>query len=187
MAKSPKKAAIPSLIEHESCLSFKHSKCWNSYSRLKTSREEGAGLGQITRTFYDDGTIRFDSLTNLKRAYPLELKELSWSNVYQRPDLQIRAIVLMNRDEYNYFRSITNEPLLFADSAYNGGRRDVVRSMTACKMSGKCNPKLWLNNTELYNVKSTAPLYGRSAREINNHHVRDVMITRLPKYEKHFK
>ncbi|QXN70523.1 putative lytic murein transglycosylase [Bacillus phage vB_BspM_AgentSmith] len=36
---------VPALIEHESCLSLSHSRCWNSTSRLKTQREEGAGLG----------------------------------------------------------------------------------------------------------------------------------------------
>lgn len=37
---------VPSLIEHESCITLKHKRCWNSLSRLKSAREEGAGLGQ---------------------------------------------------------------------------------------------------------------------------------------------
>ena len=36
---------IPSLIEHESCLSLKHSRCWKSTSELKSKREQGTGLG----------------------------------------------------------------------------------------------------------------------------------------------
>jgi hypothetical protein len=91
---------IPSLIEHESCITLTHKRCWEPTSRLLSSREEGAGLGQLTRTFNEDGSIRFDSLSDLKRKYSLELKDLSWSTIYQRPDLQIRSLVLMSRDNY---------------------------------------------------------------------------------------
>jgi len=89
---------IPSLIEHESCISLTHKRCWEPTSRLKTQREEGAGLGQLTRTYRKDGTIRFDSLTDMRNRYRESLKELTWKNVYQRPDLQIRAITLMSRE-----------------------------------------------------------------------------------------
>ena len=38
---------VGGLIEHESCISLTHSRCWNPKSRLKTEKEEGAGLGQF--------------------------------------------------------------------------------------------------------------------------------------------
>jgi len=62
---------IPSLIEHESCISLTHSKCWNPRSQLKTSREEGAGLGQLTRAYNSDGSIRFDSLEEMRKSITL--------------------------------------------------------------------------------------------------------------------
>ena len=65
---------IPALIEHESCISLKHKRCWNSTSRLKSAREEGAGLGQITRAYNADGSLRFDSLYELRTRYKKELK-----------------------------------------------------------------------------------------------------------------
>lgn len=75
-----------------------------------------------------------------------------------------------------------------ADSAYNGGIRDVIRSRTVCGLASGCDPNVWFNNVENYNVKSTKILYGkRSARDINNNHVRDVVITRAPKYLEEFK
>lgn len=34
------------LIEHESCISLTHKKCWNPSSKLQTKRELGIGFGQ---------------------------------------------------------------------------------------------------------------------------------------------
>ena len=38
---------VPALIEHESCISLRHSRCWNSTSELRSAREQGTGLGII--------------------------------------------------------------------------------------------------------------------------------------------
>ena len=43
----PYRPLVGALIEHESCISLTHSRCWNAASRLKTEKEEGAGLGQF--------------------------------------------------------------------------------------------------------------------------------------------
>lgn len=178
-----------SLIEHESCISLKHSKCWNPKSKLSTKRELGIGLGQMTKTFREDGSIRFDVLSDLKKAYSQELKELSWSTIEIRPDLQIRSIILMTRNSYKNFYMIPDsfERISMADSAYNGGARDVNKSRMVCGLSKECDPKKWFNNVERYCVKSKKPLYGgRSACDINTYHVKDVMFTRLPKYRNYF-
>lgn len=187
--KTPHYNYIPSLIEHESCRSLTHSRCWNPASRLKTSKEEGAGLGQLTRTFNPDGSIRFDSLSNLKRNYPKQLSELSWGNIYVRPDLQIRAMHLMINDTYKSLYNIDNVEarLHMTDSAYNGGIRDLQRSRRECGLAKNCDPGIWFDNVEKYCVKSKKPLYGnRSACDINIHHVRDVFKSNLPKYQKDY-
>ena len=186
---SPHYNYIPSLIEHESCISLTHSKCWNPSSRLKTSREEGAGLGQLTRAFNPDGSIRFDSLSNLKRNYPKQLSELSWGNIYVRADLQIRAIELMVNETYKSLYNIDNVEarLHMTDSAYNGGLRDLQRSRRECGLARNCNPGIWFDNVERYCVKSKKSLYGnRSACDINIHHVKDVFKSKLPKYQKDY-
>lgn len=176
------------LIEHESCISITHSKCWNSQSRLKTSREEGAGLPQLTRAWTVDGKLRFDTLTDLVRRYPGELKGLSWNNVYDRPDLQIRAMLLLWSSNFKLFKNKDIDywsMVAFSDSAYNGGYNDVSKGMTACKLKVGCEHKVWFGNVENIIIKSTKPLYaGRSANDINKHHVRDVLLTRFSKYVK---
>jgi len=175
-----------SLIEHESCLSLTHSRCWSPTSRLKTKREEGAGLGQLTKAYHSDGSIRFDALTELSKKHSTYLKELSWSNVYQRPDLQIKSIILLYKDSYKTLYSIKDETnrMRFTDAAYNGGVGGVYKDRRLCSLKEKCDPQIWFNNVELTCSKSKKILYGnRNACDINRHHVYDVTVTRLPKYK----
>lgn len=179
----PERAWVPALIEHESgCFALK-TKCWNPRSRLLTKREEGAGLGQITRAYRPDGTLRFDKLAELRAAHR-ELRELAWSTVYDRPDLQITAVALLARADWRALAPLFDGAarLHATDAAYNGGRVGVLRERQACAMTAGCNPRQWLGHVEAHCLKSHHPLYaGRSACDINRHHVRDV-FTRVPKY-----
>lgn len=178
---------IPALIEHESCISLKHSRCWNSTSRLKSAREEGAGLGQITRAYNADGSLRFDSLYELRTRYKTELKDAAWETIYSRPDVQIRMIILMSRDNYNKLYDVPKgmERLAMTDAAYNGGMGGLQKGRRQCGLRQGCNPNIWFGNVEKIVVKSTKPIYGdRSPDDINKHHVKDVLKTRMPKYER---
>ena len=180
----PRPEVLPALVEHESCISLRHSRCWNASSRLKSAREEGAGLGQITRAWNADGTLRFDALAEMRARHP-GLREWSWANVYQRPDLQLRAVVLKSRDDFRALAVIADpvERLAFADAAYNGGMGGVQRDRRACQVTTACDPQRWFGHVEGTCTKSRAALYGgRSACDINRHHVHDVLVTRSPKY-----
>lgn len=182
----PMRSYIPGLVEHESCVSLSSSRCWSPKSRLKTPREEGAGIGQLTRAYRADGGIRFDALSDMRKRYPAELSELQWSNVYDRPDLQIRALLLMSCENFKITRLWSNDPmqsLMFADAAYNGGLGGLKRERAACNLSNTCNPAIWAGNVERFCLKSRVPLYaGRSACDINRQHVVDVM-RRSKKYQ----
>lgn len=180
---------IPALAEHESCISLTHRRCWSSTSRLKSSREEGAGLFQVTRTFREDGSIRFDTLTELRNRHKSELREASWDNIYFRPDIQIRMAILHIRNDFKKLYNIENKNirLHFVDAAYNGGLGGVLRERRACGLANNCNPNIWFNNVEKYCLKSKKALYGnRSACDINRYHVYDIFNNRLPKYEKYY-
>jgi hypothetical protein len=178
----PDPAILAALVEQESCVSLKSRSCWNPAAKLKTSREEGAGLGQITRAYRADGSLRFDSLEGLREQYAPELAGFSWGNVYQRPDLQLRALVLMSRDAAKPFKGLVAW-LAFGDAAYNGGVTGVQKERRACKLSSECDPSQWFSNVELHCLKSRQPLYGgRSACDINREHVRNVLLVRPTKY-----
>lgn len=179
-----------SLVEHESCISLTHSRCWSPTSELKTSREQGVGFGQITRAWDSTGKLRFDTLSNLTSKFKLELEGLNWLTIKDRPDLQLRAMVLLWRDDYNRLSSVKGpiNRIRMADAAYNGGLASVNTARTKCGLSKDCNPQWWFDNVEKFQkLNQTKPIYaGRSARDINLHHVKDVTVTRWKKYEDHY-
>ena len=177
----PMPAYFGGLIEHESCVSLKHSRCWQPTSRLKSSREEGAGLGQLTRAWRNDGSLRFDALQEMRERHPA-LRELDWASIYQRPDLQLRAVVLKSRDDWRAIPP-TAARLEFTDLAYNAGRGRVDRDRRACAVKAGCDPAQWWGHVEHTCTASRAPIYGtRSACDISRHHVRDVVLHKAPKY-----
>ena len=178
----PNPALLAALVEQESCTSLKSPKCWNPASQLKSAREEGAGMGQITRAYRADGSVRFDALADLRGQYGGELGEWTWANVYTRPDLQLRALVLMSRDAASAFRTAP-AMLAFGDAAYNGGAGGVQRERRACAMARGCDPGQWFGNVEAHCLKSRQPLYGgRNACDINREHVTNVLTVRWHKY-----
>jgi hypothetical protein len=175
------------LIEHESgCPGIKHM-CWNPKARLKSSREEGAGLSQITRAYKEDGSIRFDALEETRKLDPRGLNELRWDNVYDRPDLQLRVMVVMTRANYNRVAKLTTDPelrLKLTDLSYNAGFGRVLNDMRACSLTTGCDTSKWNGHVEKTCTASKKPLYGdRSACDICRHHVHDVVETRMPKYK----
>jgi hypothetical protein len=185
----PKPIVLAGLGEQESCLSLKHSKCWDPRSQLKTSREEGAGIFQITKAYKTDGAVRFDALQELKDRHPV-LGDWNWSNVYSRPDLQLASVVLKTQDDYKKLYAI-KDPLAriqFVDSSYNGGIGGVYNDRRACGLRKGCDPQVWFGNVEKACTKSTKPIYGTStACSINREHVYNVFKIRSDKYNIFFK
>lgn len=185
MSGIPFRGYFGALIQHESCITTTHSRCCSPKSQLKTSREEGAGLGQITKAFKPDGSIRFDKLDEMRKAYRDELHELSWKTIYDRPDLQVRAIIILSRENHRRLISIKDdyERWSMTNLAYNGGIGAVNKARIACGLAKNCNPDAYWGHVERYNPKSTKPLYGnRSAKDINQQHTKHIMRDLLPRY-----
>ena len=179
----------PALAEHESCISLKHSRCMSPSSELKTSREQGVGLPQITRVWRNDGSLRFDKLQEMRDKYDDELRELSWLTIKERPELQIRILVILTQENWKKFFMISDDwqRLAMSDSAYNGGAGDVDKARRICGLKKGCDPQVWFGNVESVIPKSTVPLYGtRSAKDINLHHVDDVLNNRYNKYNDYY-
>jgi hypothetical protein len=182
----PEPHFLAGLIEQETCYSLVSPSCWSPKVRALNSREEGAGLGQITRAFAQNGTLRFDMVQHLQSNFP-QLAELTWNNIYERPDLQIAALVLLNRQNYLLTKKFADnhlEALAFADAAYNGGIGGLQRDRRACFLTDGCNPGRWFNNVEMTCTKGIKPVYGsQSFCDINRTHVKNVILVRSDKYK----
>lgn len=182
---------VAALIEHESCVSLKHSRCWNANSVLKNSREHSIGYFQIARKFKPDGTVYADTLAGLKRNYKEELKELNWGNMASRPDLQMKAGTLLIAENWRAMSSVKDpyERMYFVDAAHNAGTGNIRKDIRACGTITGCNPEKWFGNVEKTCVRSNKPIkaYGnRSVCQINRDHVNDVFNIRKPKYNRQY-
>lgn len=183
----PMPETLAGLAEQESCTSLISSRCWSPESKLDTQRELGVGIFQVTKAYRKDGSLRFDTLTDLKNAHPA-LQEWSWENVYKRPDLQIRAMLLMNTDNYKLLSSI-KDPIVrlhFTDASYNAGLGNINDKRRICNLKNNCDSQLWFDNVENSCRANEKPIYGnRTACMIVKDHTHNVFKVRSEKYKQY--
>lgn len=180
--------SIAGQIEQESCISLKHSKCWNPRVELKTHREYGFGLGQTTIAYNADGSERFNVFKELTARQ--ELRDWKWEDRYN-PYYQIKSILVLNRSNYaklKYPFENEYEKMAAMFAAYNGGFGGVMKSRLVCVQHPTCPSRKWFGGIETTNVKSKAKvIYGRSAWEINNEYPHNILKVRMQKYEPYVK
>jgi hypothetical protein len=167
-------------IEQETCPTLDSSKCWNPYAELKTSREYGFGLGQLTVTpKYDN----FKAATQLSPS----LKNWSYSDRYNA-EYQIRTIVFMNKGSYARLdsRIIGDDRFAMMFAAYNGGIGGVLSDIKVCKATLGCDPTKWFDNVEKTSLKAKTKVtgYGKSFFDINREYPRNIMFLRNRHYQK---
>jgi hypothetical protein len=185
---APIPSFFPAQIEQETCISLTHSKCWNPRAELKTSREYGFGLGQITRAYRADGSVRFDKFSEL-RAQHASLRDWQWDNRYDA-SYQIRALVEM---DYAIYRRMVGkcaedvDCMAFVAAAYNGGEGGLLQDRMMCRNTRGCDPEVWSGNVEHTSTKSRVKWqgYGKSAFEINREYVHNILNVRRAKYVPH--
>lgn len=186
---APMPAFLAAQVEQESCITLKHSKCWNPRVELKTSREYGFGLGQTTIAYRADGSVRFNKWAELRTRYP-SLRGWTWENRFD-PAFQLTALVEMDHSIYRLWpdAATTRDRLGLTLSAYNGGEGGVRQDRLLCRNTDGCDPARWFGHVELNSVKSRVPFkgYGKSPYEINREYPRAVLGFRLPKYQPFFR
>lgn len=165
-------------IDHETACPIK-SKCWNPRVEFRTSREQGAGLGQVTRVFG-----RFDALAEARQAHRAELLGWSWDNVSD-VTYQLRALVLKNADNHRTLSPLFTDPLAPVLTAYNRGVGGVRADRRRCQVTPGCAPYRWVNNVEHTCASGTAIIPGTrlTACQISRKYAPDV-FARADKYRK---
>lgn len=174
----PDPALLAAQVEQETCISLTHSKCWNPRAELKTSREYGFGLGQLTVT------KKFDNFKAAK-GWDKSLADWQWGQRYD-PQMQLRALVAYDR---NLYRSVTfgqtdRDRLAFMFSAYNGGLGGLIKDRRLCASTPGCDQNRWVGNVEhtSFRARTAVSGYGKSFFQINREYVHNIMVVRSPKY-----
>jgi len=176
---APLRSAMAAQVEQETCPSLTSTKCWNPRTELKTSREYGFGLGQLTVT------PSFDNFAAARKLDP-SLADWKYADRFDAAR-QLRTMVLMDRASYRYLAAMvpdSRERLAMAFSAYNGGLGGVLSDRRLCAQVKGCNPALWFGNVEKTSLKAKTKTagYGKSFFDINREYVRNVMDLRRGRY-----
>lgn len=179
----PLPSALAAQVEQETCPSLKSTKCWNPHAELKTSREYGFGLGQLTIT------SRFD---NFKEARKLDITLRDWQfeDRYD-PARQLRTLVLMDRSldlRLGKLVPDAHERLAMTLAGYNGGLGGVLSDRRLCASIEGCDPARWWGHVERYSLKNktAATGYGKSFFEINREYPRNIIRVRRVRYAEYF-
>lgn len=179
---APYPEMLAAQVEKETCITLKHARCWSPRAELKTSREYGFGLGQITIT------KAFDNFANARKL-DSSLADWAFEDRYDAAR-QLRVLVLMNRAEYGAFGRVaasTWERQAMAFSAYNGGRGGVMADRRVCAATAGCDPARWFGHVAHTSLKAkvAAQGYGKSFFQINREYVEELMLRRRAKYLGH--
>lgn len=185
-------APIPSFlgaqVEKESCVTLKSARCWSPKAQLKTSREYGFGLGQITIAYNRDGSVRFNNFEALKKQRA-DLSGWTWDNRFDAR-YQLLALVDMDHGIYGRQRAAATDidRLAFTLSAYNGGEGGVLQDRRLCGNTDGCDSARWFGNVEHTSLKAkrAVPGYGQSFFAVNRGYVHEIIFDRRPKYEPYF-
>jgi hypothetical protein len=177
----PQPSALAAQVEQETCVSLKSARCWSPRAELRTSRERGVGLGQITRT------ARFDALSEMVSSNKTALSGWGWdsANLYD-PRYQLRALVLKDKQGWSVIHGAASDSdrLAFAFASYNGGIGGVMSDRKLCQATRGCDAGRWFGHVERTSLKKKTAVagYGKSFFEVNREYVRNVLVVRRPRY-----
>ena len=170
-------------VEQETCLSLKSKGCWNPNTQLKTDREYGFGLYQVTIT------SKFNNF-DVEKSLDKRLNSWKWEDRFD-PKYQIIGGIDLNKVNYAKIKNSTSEldKQAFSYCAYNGGLGGLLQDRKLCGTIQGCNSNIWFGNVELHSFKSKikAKGYGQSFFDVNRGYVKNVLQVRSDKYKSFFK
>lgn len=180
---APRQQNFPGTVEQETCASLK--KCWNFNVQLKTSREYGFGLGQITIAYTKQGKVRFNNFLEAKKKYT-ELSQWQWDDRYN-PTNQLIYMVLRLKQSFqsmeSFFKDDDNRWAATLVS-YNAGPKAVMDRIAVCRFKKGCDKTAWFQGLDSaippHEKKS---LYGKPLYIRINEYPENIIHIRANKYK----
>jgi len=157
---------------------------WKPKAELKTDREYGIGLSQITIAYKADGSIRFDNFTEAKKKYS-QLKDWDYADRFNVEKHIIFAILeiksLYSKFSNPSYDNVTRIALTLA--SYNGGMGGILKEIALCKSDASCNANYWFCNIAYQSVRSKIPVkgYNKSFWQINREYPVRIMFININK------
>jgi hypothetical protein len=175
----PAPSFLAAQIEQETCPSLQHRMCFSERAELRTAREYGFGLGQLTIT------PRFNVFEEVKRMHR-DLADWRFEDRFDRRR-QLIALVVKDRAHFRSCSALMADPpaaLACTAAQYNGGAGGFLADRRLCGNTSGCDPRQWFGHIEHTSTKAKTAVtgYGKSFFEINREYVRNVMQVRRPKY-----
>lgn len=183
---APAPWTIAGMVEQETGPCPRGRQCWNPGAELKTKREYGFGLGQVTISYRADGSERFNEFNELRRKYA-SLRDWAWANRYD-PGRQLSAIVEMTHALWKQVPPSASEDDHWAFDlvSYNGGLGGLLQDRRYCANSSGCDPTRWFGHIETHSLKSRTAFGrgygGQSPYSITRSYVRNVLTKFRAKY-----
>jgi len=159
---------------------------WKDHATLKTSRELGRGLVQLTIAYNRSGSERFNAYRDAVRLGPLS--GWNWKADPYNPRYQLSYLVLRDRDTFKQTRLIMSddaESWKAALVAYNAGMGRVLSRRASARVLGLPTNR-WSGGLEqAHRGKENTLLYGRPLwQAVNEYPV--VIFRKSNKYAKEF-
>lgn len=158
---------------------------WRVKAELKTNREYGFGLGQITIAYNADGTERFNNFTQALRV-TMMAGIITWAERFD-PRFQLTYSVLSDRSNFaavSTFFDDDESRLAGMLVAYNAGLGGIVRRKAEAVRRGMTPPRRWFGGLEMIHARCEERLlYGKPLYQRINEYPVLILRVRSPKYK----
>jgi hypothetical protein len=172
-------------LPHITAGQVEQESAWKQQATLKTSRELGRGLAQLTIAYRADGSERFNSYRDAVRMRAL--RGWDWRADPYNARYQLTYLVLRDRAEFTNMRKVMiddAEAWRAALVCYNAGQGRVLKRMAYAKAAGMQADR-WAGGLEhAHGPGEAALLYGKPLWQAVNHYPA-VVFRRAAKYEGH--
>jgi len=177
---APMKHIEPGKVEQESL--------WKEKAELKTSREYGIGLVQITQAFRKDGSVRFDNFLEAKKRYKEFLGDWQWEDRFN-PKYQLTYSILTDKHNFNILSFFKNPQERWAGTlvCYNAGCGTVLNRKALCRATKGCDITKWFGGLDSVHLKSEEVLLYNKPLWIARNSYPTSVFDRSIKYKETFK